>query len=416
MYSHEETGNAWTYERDQAVGAWARGHAVPWQEYPQAGVVRRLASRDAWARHWERRMAEPLLPPPERVSGVREDIGDLDWLTTPRGYDRSPCPLRQRGGRAAGVALLESFLSHRGERYRSDISSPLTAARSGSRLSPYLAYGAVGLREVVQATRLRLSRLRSPTDGAWRKSLASFQSRLHWHCHFIQKLEDQPDIELRNLHRGYDGLREGDFDADRFEAWRTGRTGLPFVDACMRMLWQEGWINFRMRAMLAAFASYHLWLHWREPGLLLARLFVDYEPGIHYSQLQMQSGTTGINTNRIYNPVKQSLEQDPSGEFIRRWVPELGPIPDGRIHEPWRLTAAEQRDLGVVIGRDYPAPVVDHLEAAKAARERLRRFRQGRNDLRIESRAIQARHGSRRRRGRSGVAKGQQRELPFDRD
>ncbi len=189
---------------------------------------------------------------------------------------------------------------------------------------------------------------------------------------------------------------------------------MPFVDACMRMLWQEGWINFRMRAMLAAFASYHLWLHWREPGLHLARLFVDYEPGIHYSQLQMQSGTTGINTNRIYNPVKQSWDQDPSGEFIRRWVPELGSVPDVRIHEPWRLTAAEQRDLGVLIGRDYPAPVVDHLEAARAARERLRRFRQDRKDLRIESRAIQARHGSRRQRGRSGPAKRPPPVLPVE--
>ena len=127
-----------------------------------------------------------------------------------------------------------------------------------------------------------------------------------------------------------------------------------------------------------------------------------------------QSGTTGINTNRIYHPVKQSLDQDPTGEFIRRWVPELGSIPDGRIHEPWRLTAAEQRGLGVVIGRDYPAPVVDHLEAARAARERLRRFRQGRKDLRIESRAIQARHGSRRRRGRSGPAKRPPPELPVE--
>ena len=406
LYSHEETGNAWTYERDQAVGAWARQHGVPWQEYPQSGVVRRLKTRDAWARHWERRMAEPLLPPPEHISGVGENIGDRNWLTAPRGFDRSPCPLRQPGGREAGVALLESFLSRRGERYRSDISSPLTAARSGSRLSPYLAHGAVGLREVVQATRLRLSRLRGPADGAWRKSLASFQSRLYWHCHFIQKLEDQPEIEFRNLHRGYDALREGDFDPDLFDAWRMGRTGLPFVDACMRMLWQEGWINFRMRAMLVSFASYHLWLHWREPGLHLARLFVDYEPGIHYNQLQMQSGTTGINTNRIYNPVKQSLEQDPSGEFIRRWVPELGSIPDGRIHEPWLLTAAEQRDLGVVIGRDYPAPVIDHLEAARAARKRLRGFRQGRSDLRVESRSIQARHGSRRQRGRFRAANG----------
>nr|MDJ0889968.1 deoxyribodipyrimidine photo-lyase [Gammaproteobacteria bacterium] len=107
LYSHEETGNAWTYQRDLAVAAWARSNKVPWQQYPPAGVVRRLESRDRWARHWEERMAAPLLRPPDRITGVRQDGGDRDWLAAPRGHDRSPCPGRQTGGRAAGVALLE---------------------------------------------------------------------------------------------------------------------------------------------------------------------------------------------------------------------------------------------------------------------------------------------------------------------
>ena len=100
----------------------------------------------------------------------------------------------------------------------------------------------------------------------------------------------------------------------------------------MRFLQANGWINFRMRAMLISFAAYDLWLHWQRPAHHLAQLFVDFEPGIHYPQVQMQSGTTGINTLRIYNPIKQSKDQDPTGEFIRRWVPECAGFDQLRIH------------------------------------------------------------------------------------
>jgi deoxyribodipyrimidine photo-lyase len=144
-------------------------------------------------------------------------------------------------------------------------------------------------------------------------------------------------------------------------AWEKGETGIPFVDACMRSLNATGWLNFRMRSMLMAVASYHLWLDWRQPGLHLARMFTDYEPGIHWSQVQMQSGTTGMNTIRIYNPVKQGRDQDPTGAFTRRWLPELADVPDAVLQEPWRWEGAARLR--------YPAPIVDVAEAARMARE-----------------------------------------------
>jgi len=256
----------------------------------------------------------------------------------------------------------------------------------------------VSIREAAQATFARVDEVRSlaPAQrGSWLAALRAFEARLHWHCHFIQKLEDEPALELRNQHRAYDALRTETIDIALFDAWARGETGFPFVDACMRALVQAGWINFRMRAMLASFAAYHLWLHWREPALHLARLFVDYEPGIHFPQMQLQSGTTGINTPRIYNPVKQSHDQDPDGEFIRRFVPELAGVPTASIHEPWTMPQTVQDRSGCRIGATYPAPIVDHLAAARQARERIWAVRRG-AAYRAEADAIQDRHGSRK--------------------
>lgn len=395
LHSHEETGNRWTYDRDRAVAAWARQHGVDWHETPQFGVIRGLKQRDGWARQWTRRMQAPITATPESALGAEAPASE--GLPRTLGFDTRACPGRQAGGRSNGEAILKGFLHQRGEAYQAGMSSPVTAWEACSRLSPHIAYGTVSLREIHQATEARRQTLRElprAERGGWLKSLSAFNSRLHWHCHFMQKLEDQPGIEFENIHRGYDGMREHAFDPDRFEAWAEGRTGLPFVDACMRALHETGWINFRMRAMLMAVAAYHLWLHWREPALHLARLFTDYEPGIHYSQAQMQSGTTGINTLRIYNPVKQSRDQAPEGAFIRRWVPELAPLANGDVHEPWKLSKAAQTAAGVVIGRDYPEPIVDHLAAARSARRAVQAYRR-RDDVRDEARRVQKRHGSR---------------------
>ncbi|MFM2099973.1 MAG: hypothetical protein RLZZ366_1512, partial [Pseudomonadota bacterium] len=211
--------------------------------------------------------------------------------------------------------------------------------------------------------------------------------RQHWHCHFMQKLEDEPRIEFENLHHAYDGIRPETADAARLEAWTTGSTGYPLIDACMRALNSHGWINFRMRAMLMSFASYHLWLPWRESGLHLARKFIDYEPGIHWSQVQMQSGTTGINTMRIYNPVKQGYDQDPAGIFVRAFVPELDAVPDGFVQEPWLWPG--------VADLSYPTPIVDNAQAAKAARDALYIIRKN-PDHKAAARKIVAKHGSRK--------------------
>jgi deoxyribodipyrimidine photo-lyase len=346
-------------------------------------------------------MAEPIVPAPTGIAGI--DGLASDGILTPAtlGLDHPNRPDAATGGIARAEAALDDFLTRRSRDYRGDMSSPVTAWTSCSRLSPYLAWGNLSVRQVWQATRTRVSGLRAgpDRDGHWARSLDSFAKRLHWHCHFIQKLEDQPDIEFRNLSRACDGLRPEVPDAAGralLDAWRHGQTGYPLVDACMRALAAGGWINFRMRAMLMSFASYHLWQHWREPALHLARLFLDFEPGIHFSQAQMQSGTTGINAIRIYSPVKQVRDQDPQGLFIRRWCPELARVPDAYLPRPETMPPALQEDIGCRIGRDYPRPIVDNGRAYQTARRRMQAVR-ARGVARDEAKDIYRRHGSRRR-------------------
>jgi deoxyribodipyrimidine photo-lyase len=390
LWSHEETGNGWTYARDLRVSAWAKSAGVVWHEPRQFGVTRRLKSRNGWAKAWDRDMAKPITPPPAKLHRLEGHWPTHIPSASALGLSPDPCPNRQAGGRVSALETLNSFLTERGRDYRYQMSSPVTAFRASSRLSPHLTWGTLSMREVAQASWARMRDLKLG-DGAaaksWRASMISFSGRQHWHCHFMQKLEDEPRIEFENMHRAYDGLRPGIADMAKLEAWSSGNTGYPFVDACMRALNQHGWINFRMRAMLMSFASYHLWLPWRESGLSLARKFVDYEPGIHWPQVQMQSGTTGINTMRIYNPVKQGYDQDPNGVFVRAYMPELISVPDSFMHEPWLWPGAETLA--------YPAPIVDNAGAAKAARDALYVVRKG-PDHKAAARKIVAKHGSRK--------------------
>jgi deoxyribodipyrimidine photo-lyase len=398
LFSHEETGNAWSYARDQAVARWCRDHGVVWHQSPSNAVVRRLIShgggRNQWSAHWAARMdAQPLETP-----------ADVPWSKLPM---RSCGELHaqelqmsgevsqhiQRGGRAQAEEELFSFLLERGQYYRAEMSSPESAARSCSRISPHLAWGTLSVKEAVYATWARRQQLLAmPADErptGYLQSLKSFEGRLHWHCHFIQKLETEPEIEWRHVHRGFTGLRnEGELtedEAHQLAAWSEGRTGYPFIDACMRSLQATGWLNFRMRAMLKSFASYQLWLHWRHSGLHLARLFTDYEPGIHWSQCQMQSGVTGINTVRIYNPVKQSIDQDPAGHFIRRWVPELRRVETAFIHEPWKSSTPPG---------SYPAPMVDLQAATRHAKDTIYDWK-NRPGIHEQAAKVYDKHGSR---------------------
>ena len=412
LYSHEETGNAFTYARDRLVATWCKTNGVDWHEYPQFGVVRRLQNRKLWRSAWEHHMALP-----------QQKIGLLTFwrppstapflMSAPIHLKHNP-PFRQHGGRALALATLHSFLNARSIGYRGGISSPLSAPDACSRLSVYLTYGCISMREVVQKTREHMASL-PPQANRHLAGLSGFVSRLYWHCHFIQKLESEPAIEWQNMHRGYDNLREDEFNSEYLESLKEARTGWPMVDACVVMLRETGWLNFRMRAMLVSVAAYPLWLHWRPVGEWLATQFLDYEPGIHWSQLQMQSGTTGINTTRVYNPIKQAQDHDPHGTFVKRWLPHLRNVPDDWIFEPWKMPSTCLKNIDEE--QKILTPLTDLASATRIAKNRIHERRRE-PDVIEGKKAVIDQHTSRqfsRKRQRSTTAKvSNEKQMGFD--
>jgi deoxyribodipyrimidine photo-lyase len=279
---------------------------------------------------------------------------------------------------------LTSFLHERGIGYSGGISSPNTAFIHGSRLSSHLAWGTISLRTVFAHLDQRRLEVKARKElSPWLRSLRAFESRLFWRDHFIQRLEAFPVMEKKPLNSAYADLKYED-DPEILNAWINGRTGYPMVDACMRCLQHNGFLNFRMRAMVVSFACYGLHLSWRTIHEPLARLFHDYEPGIHLSQLQMQAGVIGFNAIRVYSPTKQFLDHDPNGIFVHRWVEEL----EGRT--PAEIAYAEESPLD-----GYNPKVVDLKVRAKEMKARVFEVRKSATGKKITGDVLK-RHGSKR--------------------
>ncbi|MBN2866263.1 MAG: deoxyribodipyrimidine photo-lyase [Thiotrichales bacterium] len=397
LWSHQETGNAWSFKRDIAVKKWCHAQNIRWHQPPQHPIQRGTFNRDEYGQLSNAFFNTMPLPAPKKSilkSFFAEHTFSLDTvihLELPLTYWANENT--QRGGRHRAEKALNSFLQSRSERYLQTIAKPLTAPRFSSRLSPHLAWGTLSIREVMTATEHAIA----DSQNAFNKrNLQAFYQRLHWQSHFMQKLESEPEIEFTAMHPLFNNLRPWNEQAEQhFEAWKTGQTGYPMVDACMRSLIQTGWLPFRMRAMVMSFASYQLWLPWQKTAPFLASLFTDYEPGIHYSQVQMQSGVTGINQMRVYNPVKQSHDQDPTGQFIKQWCPELRALSPEEIHAPW-LTDNELFASKVELGVDYPLPIVDNDTTARFAKQTLSEVRKQLESKEL-SRAVFIKHGSRRK-------------------
>lgn len=373
IFSTEETGLDITYKRDIAFAKYCKRKGIVWKEFQDNGVVRGLRNRKEWSNLWFGYMYDPL--------------AEIDWNTTtcfavnetkgiaegfePFPTDTSP-HVFQKGGRAEGLQWKNSFFTERAAFYSDYISKPEMARYGCSRLSPYFAWGNLSIREVFQET------MELKKTSKHKRQLNAFLSRLHWQSHFIQKFEMEPRMEFEAVNKGFLSL-EQPLNEDFVSLWKEGKTGFPLVDASLRCVAQTGYINFRMRSMVTSFLTHHLFQHFSTVGPWLARQFLDFEPGIHYGQLQMQAGLTGTNTVRVYNPIKNAQEHDSEATFIKKYIPELENLPTFLAIAPWEITPMEEQLYQFEYGKDYPKQIVDITKTRKAALDKL--YGQRKSDL-----------------------------------
>ena len=362
VFSYQESGIKNTWNRDKRVARFLAKNKINWIQYEKQAVIRGSKNREGWDKYWYSYANSKIIKNTYSISKLRLKKSPYDFklrdFPNLKDYPKNFQP----AGESYAFKYLDSFIRNRGKNYNKFISMPEKSRQSCGRVSTYLSWGNISVRQVYQKIK------NSVTYADHKRSFNSFLIRLKWRSHFIQKFEVDCSYEHTCINRGYEKMKF-DNKSEILNSWMKGETGFPLVDASMKCLISTGWLNFRMRAMLVSFLCHYLEQDWKKGVYHMAKLFLDYEPGIHFTQFQMQAGVTGINSIRVYNPIKQSIERDPEAVFIKKWIPELSNIDSPLIHEPWKLTEIDLIDQE--IPKIYKEPIISPIIKNSSVRARL---------------------------------------------
>ncbi|MDX1650568.1 MAG: deoxyribodipyrimidine photo-lyase, partial [Myxococcota bacterium] len=260
-------------------------------------------------------------------------------------------------GSDAAQRRLRRFLEEGLRHYDRDRDRP--AVDGTSRLSPYLRFGMISVRECLYEARDAAA-----SEPGLRRGARAWIDELVWRDFYAAVLQENPHVLERSYKPAFDRVRWLDRE-DELEAWKRGETGYPLVDAGMRQLAATGWMHNRLRMVVASFLTKDLLVDWRHGERFFFTRLVDGDPASNNGgwQWAASTGTDPQPWFRIFNPTTQAKRFDPEGAYVRRWIPELEAAPEDRIHEPWRWSGKGDR---------YPDPIVDHKERRKEALERYR--------------------------------------------
>ncbi len=311
-------------------------------------------------------------------------LSSSDWLAHDSAGSLAPSPLARGIPSLSSIGFLDSGLKTLGispgmsgaqagwEDFQPRLANyarlrDYPAAKGVSRLSVHLRFGTLSIRQLVAHA------LRQEDEGA-----ATWLTELVWRDFYAMVLDHSPCVTRQSYRPEYDAISWDDWP-EGFAAWAQGRTGYPLIDAGMRQLQKSGWMHNRLRMLTASFLCKNLGIDWRLGESHFAAKLNDFDLSSNNGGWQWvaSSGCDAQPYFRIFNPLTQSEKQDPEGRFIRRYLPELGQVADKYLHAPWRMPLHEQLACGVLIGRDYPAPIIDLTDSRQRTLERysaVRRF------------------------------------------